>query len=236
MFGFKTTCPALDLWKLARSYNIVQISKKLAPLIISKQWWMCLNGMQPVISLDIKVLNPPAAWAYTRRHVFFIPLHTDLIPSSNVVFCMRDVCVWTSGRTWGQQGAHLGPAGPRWAPCWPHEPCYLGCKSNLQQWRSASEIFPKSLHWYYIHWVAATHFPQNTHKVYHIYIQHVRKGRYVACFVSSEPQLLYLFLSCRRYMTKFDHCKHDDIMACAVLQPLVEGNPLVTSIPLPKDQ
>ena len=21
---------------------------------------------------------------------------------------------------------HLGPAGPRWAPCWPHELCYLG--------------------------------------------------------------------------------------------------------------
>ena len=21
-------------------------------------------------------------------------------------------------------GAHLGPVGPRWAPCWPHEPCY----------------------------------------------------------------------------------------------------------------
>ena len=24
-------------------------------------------------------------------------------------------------------GAHLGPVGPRWAPCWPHEPCYLVC-------------------------------------------------------------------------------------------------------------
>ena len=24
----------------------------------------------------------------------------------------------------GQHGAHLGPADPRWAPCWPHEPCY----------------------------------------------------------------------------------------------------------------
>ena len=24
-------------------------------------------------------------------------------------------------------GAHLGPTGPRWAPCWPHELCYLGC-------------------------------------------------------------------------------------------------------------
>ena len=29
-------------------------------------------------------------------------------------------------RFWGQHGAHLGPTGPRWAPCWPHEPCYLG--------------------------------------------------------------------------------------------------------------
>ena len=26
------------------------------------------------------------------------------------------------GPTWG----HLGPTGPRWAPCWPHEPCYPG--------------------------------------------------------------------------------------------------------------
>ena len=26
------------------------------------------------------------------------------------------------GPTW----AHLGPTGPRWATCWPHELCYLG--------------------------------------------------------------------------------------------------------------
>ena len=26
----------------------------------------------------------------------------------------------------GQHGAHLGPTGPRCAPCWPHELCYLG--------------------------------------------------------------------------------------------------------------
>ena len=25
-----------------------------------------------------------------------------------------------------KHGAHLGPIGPRWAPCWPHETCYLG--------------------------------------------------------------------------------------------------------------
>ena len=33
---------------------------------------------------------------------------------------------WYQG-SWGQHGAHLGPTGPRWAPCWPHEPCCLGC-------------------------------------------------------------------------------------------------------------
>ena len=24
-------------------------------------------------------------------------------------------------------GANMGPVGPRWAPCWPHEPCYYTC-------------------------------------------------------------------------------------------------------------
>ena len=28
--------------------------------------------------------------------------------------------------SWDQHGAHLGPVSPRWAPCWPHEPCYQG--------------------------------------------------------------------------------------------------------------
>ena len=27
------------------------------------------------------------------------------------------------GSTWGP---HLGPVGPRWAPWWPHEPCFQG--------------------------------------------------------------------------------------------------------------
>ena len=28
--------------------------------------------------------------------------------------------------SWDQHGAHLGPVGPRWAPSWPHAPCYQG--------------------------------------------------------------------------------------------------------------
>ena len=39
---------------------------------------------------------------------------------------------WQS--SWGQHGAHLGPVGPRWAPCWPHEPCYQAiiCSTTTQ--------------------------------------------------------------------------------------------------------
>ena len=36
------------------------------------------------------------------------------------------------GPTW----AHLGPTGPRWASCWPHEPCYLGYHTSQNlRWR-----------------------------------------------------------------------------------------------------
>ena len=45
--------------------------------------------------------------------------------------------------SWGQNGAHLGPTGPRWAPCWPHELCYLGdtnVQSRCDSIVNASEI------------------------------------------------------------------------------------------------
>ena len=31
---------------------------------------------------------------------------------------------WRS--SWVQHWTHLGPVGPRWVPCWPHESCYHG--------------------------------------------------------------------------------------------------------------
>ena len=38
--------------------------------------------------------------------------------------------------SWGQHGAHLGPVDPRWAPCWPHEPCYQGsCLIRKRRWQ-----------------------------------------------------------------------------------------------------
>ena len=43
----------------------------------------------------------------------------------NMSTCHSDVTSLIAmfmGTTW----AHLGPIGPRWAPCWSHEPYYLG--------------------------------------------------------------------------------------------------------------
>ena len=39
---------------------------------------------------------------------------------------MSDYCLPRWQNLCGQRGAHLGPVGPRWAPCCPHETCYQG--------------------------------------------------------------------------------------------------------------
>ena len=41
-------------------------------------------------------------------------------------FCKCFCTTTLKARFMGQHGAHLGPTGPRWAPCWPHELCCLG--------------------------------------------------------------------------------------------------------------
>ena len=40
-------------------------------------------------------------------------------------------------RFMGQHGAQLGPTGPRWAPCWPHEPCYLGINHSWAHFKKS---------------------------------------------------------------------------------------------------
>ena len=43
--------------------------------------------------------------------------------------------------SWSQHGAHLGPTGPRWATCWPHELCYRGqYKSTLIYVRDLTSV------------------------------------------------------------------------------------------------
>ena len=56
-------------------------------------------------------------------HVICIIIGED----GDKLFINKPVKASHIGKLWGQHGAHLGPVGPRWAPCWPHEPCYQGC-------------------------------------------------------------------------------------------------------------
>ena len=50
---------------------------------------------------------------------FFRPVCNGV--SDLLCYCFPDSKVY---------GNHLGPRGPRWAPCWPHELCYLGYHSQ----------------------------------------------------------------------------------------------------------
>ena len=45
-------------------------------------------------------------------------------PKRSMMFGLRITTL--IARSWGQHGAHLGPKGPRWAPCCPQKLCYLG--------------------------------------------------------------------------------------------------------------
>ena len=61
-----------------------------------------------------------------------IGLIKDLQMKIQIVPVWATLLASTQG-SWGQHGAHLGPVGPRWAPCRPHEPCCLGI-SCVVEW------------------------------------------------------------------------------------------------------
>ena len=62
-----------------------------------------------------------------RRSLFDTMQHTVITRFSKTSTFRWYVIFPRYQGSWGQHGAHLGPVGPRWTPCWSHEPCYLGC-------------------------------------------------------------------------------------------------------------
>ena len=47
-------------------------------------------------------------------------------PCVSKLHCSSTAATWTIPDS-KVHGANMGPTGPRWAPCWPHELCYLRC-------------------------------------------------------------------------------------------------------------
>ena len=70
----------------------------------------------------------------------FMHIHLEIPPSKWRPFCLglnvlKHPTSFLEEDIYGKDdtdskvhGAHLGPVGPRWAPCWPREPCYQGSR------------------------------------------------------------------------------------------------------------
>ena len=89
------------LYKSNIFYRLRQSHRKIATL----PWWTTRGFQQKYDEY------PPSFASINQdlcRHT--PPILNELNPDSKVHL--------------GQHGAHLDPVGPRWAPCWPHEPCY----------------------------------------------------------------------------------------------------------------
>ena len=67
--------------------------------------------------------NHPIKHLYFPTDYFKLKIWFKLLQFG--VWIILEKLPWLQG-SWGQHGAHLGPTGPRWAPCLPHELCYLG--------------------------------------------------------------------------------------------------------------
>ena len=83
----------------------------MGTLILMCQLW----GWAEIIHGYLEIV-----WEGTASRMYGIQLCHDL-----------QITPWQQG-SWGLHGAHLGPTGPRSAPCWPRDPCYLGI-CNISQ-------------------------------------------------------------------------------------------------------
>ena len=76
------------------------------------------------IDITLMIKDPKHAILHTRcRRTYYFSIHWGIDANPEARFM---------GPTWGPSGA----IGPRWAPCWPHEHCYLGnmCRCTGSSW------------------------------------------------------------------------------------------------------
>ena len=121
----------------------------VAPTISSfSNWLASRDWVKTIAGQDGKHLNC-GIWCLLVRDVWrqirklTVHLNTCIMPSTLSSFwsdqhnktsprhCLYTNIIYYSiyaliARFMSQCGAHLEPAGPRWAPCWPHEFFYLG--------------------------------------------------------------------------------------------------------------
>ena len=107
------------------------------------------------VGVDVWLIDS-GTFPYSRQ-----PLPVKMLGKANrltmiiwqVALVVLNICTTPDSKqsSWGPHGAHLGPVGPRWAPCWPHEPCYRGRRYSgnllfdVRKWTSSHTF---SIIWY----------------------------------------------------------------------------------------
>ena len=100
-----------------------------------------------VFSLIARFMGPP--WdpsGADRTQMGSMLAPWTLLSGEQVIYYMCVVspikyshgCVFPDSKV---HGANLGPTGPRWAPCWPHELYFLGCYTPMKMLRE--------IYWFY---------------------------------------------------------------------------------------
>ena len=112
---------------------------------------------------------------------------------------------------WGQHGAYLGPVGPRWVPCWPHEPSYRGLYNPLQFLISLHVIWKKwfniinQMKWY-VYGSYFAHSMMNTSLIYRLRILWI--GNNATYKVTSDKSSLSESRSTKTFPLDFPHVKN----------------------------
>ena len=164
--GLRLSCTNPSIWYHWSWLSLFQVTAccqreatsllHLHAWIIRAEFWVWSYDMwfiHALISMDYFFpggegqWSDPVHWASHPGHPQLsgadkLPVYTWTEVQPQVWQSLTHWSPWWQG-SWGQHGAHLGPTGPRWAPCWPHELCYLGPQWNVWYFADFRYIFWK---------------------------------------------------------------------------------------------
>ena len=117
-----------------RIANINKIPTNFKSLQSSNDWWPRNSKMKKVIFIRQTYLPYTAYPTKYTSNLCLVVCYcgqavVDLTHTCHCYLTTALIARFT-GPAWG----HLGTTGPRWAPCWPHEPCYLGAPMRQRWW------------------------------------------------------------------------------------------------------
>ena len=105
--------------------------------------------------------------------------------------------------SWSHHGAHLGPVGPRWAPCWPHQPCYQG----KEIWNRLGDVSRNPFHslWAPNYWKHTCYFCMNNNNPIRTYFCTCQNNRAdMTCTKLWLNSINNIIIKAKRNLTRFE--------------------------------